>query len=74
MKFVRKAPWLAAVIFVLGLVVAPAAGAVTGDKKDPSSDAPWLIGLLVLVLLGLAAVGLLLRRRASKTSGTDFKR
>jgi cytochrome bd-type quinol oxidase subunit 2 len=74
MKFVRKAPWLAAVIFVLGAVAAPAAGAVTGDKKQPSSDAPWLIGILVLVVLGAAAAMLLLRRRVSKTSGTDFKR
>lgn len=74
MTLVRKAPWLAAVLLVLGVVLAPAAGAVTGDKKHPSSDAPWLIAVLVLVVLGIAAAMLLLRRRVSKTSGTDFKR
>jgi uncharacterized membrane protein SirB2 len=74
MKFVRIAPMLAAIIFVLGIGVAPAANAVVGDKNHPSSDAPWLIGILVLVLLGIGAAMMLLRRRVSKTSGSDFRR
>ena len=61
-------------IFVLGVVVAPAAFAVTGNKQHPSSDAPWFIGALVLVLLALGGVFALTRRRVSKTHGSDFQR
>jgi membrane protein DedA with SNARE-associated domain len=74
MRFGRSARVaITAFLFLLaGLLAAPAAFAKSSDK--PSSDAPWLIGILVVVVLALAAVGLLVRRRVGKSSGTDFRR
>jgi len=76
MRFIRVV-WVACGGLVVLLVGAPAASAVTpalANNDHPSSDAPWLIGILVLVLLGAGATMLLFRRKVSKTSGSDFKR
>ncbi|HVU91952.1 MAG TPA: hypothetical protein VHC23_06945 [Jatrophihabitans sp.] len=51
------------------LVAAPAAWAgpvLAGDKDHASGDTGWLIALAVVVLLGLAFLGLRLRNGMSK--------
>lgn len=73
MRFVRVAAVVGGLLW-LCVLAAPAAVAKVPSKDHPSSDAPWLIAILVLVVLGLAAVGLLVRRKVTKTSGGDFKR
>jgi hypothetical protein len=60
----------------MGAVVAPTATAATtaAAKDHPSSDAPWFIGILVLIVLGGAMMLLLAKRGMSKrTKSSDFR-
>jgi hypothetical protein len=63
MRFKRAA--LLTVLLVLGGMVA-AAPAEAATKNHPSSDAPWFIGLAVLVVLALGLLMLRLRRGMSR--------
>jgi hypothetical protein len=74
MRWLPRSVLTALWLLCMGFLVAPSAQAVT-NKDHPSSDAPWLIGLLVLVLLGGAATMLLFRRGASRRDQPgDFRR
>lgn len=64
MRFVPKAALTTLWLLCMGFLVAPSASAAS--KDHPSSDAPWLIGLLVLVLLGAGMLFLLMRYRMSR--------
>jgi O-antigen/teichoic acid export membrane protein len=76
MRLVTKSALAALWLLCVGFLVAPAAtaGARVPAENHPSSDAPWLIGLLVLILLGLGALFLLFRRGMSRrTNSGDFR-
>lgn len=63
-------------ILCMGIVVAPMAeGSVVAASKDhPSSDAPWFIGILVLIALGGALLVLVVKRGMSKRSKSSSLR
>jgi hypothetical protein len=57
---------------LLALVTAPPA--LAESKNHGSSDAPWLIGLLVVVLLGLGMMMLRLRSGMRRRDPSDHFR
>ena len=65
MRFIPKTALTALWLLCMGFLAAPAAHGVT-PEHHPSSDAPWLIGLLVLILLGAGMTFLLLKRGMSR--------
>jgi len=76
MRFVPRLVVASLGLLCIGFLIAPTAGAapIAWNEDHPSSDAPWLIGLLVLILLGGAMLMLLLRRGISKRSKSgDFR-
>jgi protein-S-isoprenylcysteine O-methyltransferase Ste14 len=76
MRFVQRLMLAALWLLCMGFVVAPmAAGStVLASKDHPSSDAPWFIGVLVLLVLGGAMLLLLVKRGMSKrTKSGDFR-
>lgn len=64
MRFVPKAALTTLWLLCMGFLAAPTAQA--SPENHPSSDAPWLIGVLVLILLGAGMLFLLLRRGMSR--------
>lgn len=76
MRFVPRLVFASFGLLCMGFLIAPLADAapVAWNEDHPSTDAPWLIGLLVLILLGGAMLMLLLRRGMSKrTKSGDFR-
>ena len=76
MRFARHLVLALLWILCMGIVVAPMAdgGVVAASKDHPSSDAPWLIGILVLIVLGGALLMLVVKRGMSKRSKSrDFR-
>jgi protein-S-isoprenylcysteine O-methyltransferase Ste14 len=76
MRFVERLVLAALWLLCMGFLVAPmAAGSTLVATEDhPSSDAPWFIGVLVLLLLGGGMLLLLVKRGMSKrTKSGDFR-
>lgn len=76
MRFVERLVLAALWLLCMGFMVAPmAAGSTVGATEDhPSSDAPWFIGILVLLVLGGGMLLLLTKRKMGKrTKSGDFR-
>lgn len=65
MRFLPKATVATLWLLCMGFLTAPTAQAIA-PEHHPSSDAPWLIGLLVVVVLGAGMTFLLLKRGMSR--------
>ena len=61
MRFVPRAALMSLWLLCMGFLAAPTAQAIA-PEPHPSSDAPWLTGLLVLTLLGAGMTLLVLKR------------
>lgn len=67
MRFVPRLLLSALWLLCMGFVVAPVARAATVLAIDhPSNDEGWLIGLLVVILLGMGMVFLRMRHAMKK--------
>jgi F0F1-type ATP synthase assembly protein I len=76
MRFVQRLMLAALWLLCMGFVVAPVAegSTVLATEDHPSSDAPWFIGVLVLIVLGAGMMLLLMKRKMGKrTKSGDFR-